>query len=185
MRNEVQEKLSKIWWLFLLRGILMLFFGLLFVTAPSLTLAALILFVGAYWFIHGIFSIIGIFVGASGTHWGWLLLDGVIGILAGLFVLNHPLLSGVLLPTTVVIFLGIQGIIMGIVNLFQCFRGDGARALIVGVINILFGIILLGRPLVAVSVIPIVIGVFGIAGGILLIALSFHIRGTVKELAVR
>lgn len=180
MSNEVREGLAKIWWLVLLRGILVLLLGVLLVTAPGLALAALVLFLGAYWFVHGIFSIIGIFVGASGTHWGWLLLEGIIGILAGIFVLNHPLLSAILIPTTLVIVLGIQGLIMGIINLVQGFKGDGARAVILGIINILFGIILLGRPLVAASLLPIIIGVFGIAGGIVLIVLSFRIRGAVK-----
>jgi uncharacterized membrane protein HdeD (DUF308 family) len=69
---------------------------------------------------------------------------------------------------------------MGIIDLVQGFKGDGARAVILGIINILFGIILLGRPLAAASVLPIIIGVFGIAGGIVLIALSLRIRGAVK-----
>jgi len=180
MSNTIREGISKIWWLVLLRGILVLLFGLFLVTAPGLALAALVLFLGAYWFVHGIFSIIGIFVGASGIHWGWLLLDGIIGILAGIFVVNHPLLSAILIPTTLVIVLAIQGIIMGVINLVQGFKGDGARAVILGIINILFGIILLGRPLVAASVVPIIIGVFAIAGGIVLIILAFRIRQAVK-----
>ena len=180
MGNAIREGLSKIWWLVLLRGILVLLFGLLLVTAPGLALAALVLFLGAYWFVHGIFSIIGIFVGASGTHWGWLLIEGIIGILAGLFVMNHPLFSAIFIPTTLVIVLAIQGIIMGIIDLVEGFKGDGARAVVLGIINILFGIILLGRPLAAAFVLPIVIGIFGIAGGIVLIVLSLRIRGAVK-----
>ena len=180
MKNAIREGLAKIWWLVLLRGILVLLLGLLLVTAPGSTLAALALFVGAYWFVHGIFSIIGIFLGASGIHWGWSLLEGIIGILAGLFVVNHPLFSGMLVPTTLVIVLAIQGIIMGIINLVQGFKGDGARAVILGIINILFGIILLGRPLMAAYLLPILFGIFAIAGGIVLIVLSLRIRGAVK-----
>ncbi len=182
MENEIHERLSKIWWLFLLRGILMLIFGLLFVSAPGLTLLAVVLFVGAYWFMHGILSIVGIFVGSSAAHWGWLLLDGVIGIVAGLFVLNHPLLSGALLPATLVIILGILGLVMGVTNLIQCFRGDGIKAFLVGALNLVFGVILLARPLVAASAVPFVFGVAAIIGGIWLITLSFHIHSTFKHL---
>ena len=182
MKDPVGEGLSKVWWLVLLRGILVFLLGLLLITAPGLTLAALVVFLGAYWFVHGIFSIIGIFIGASGRHWGWLLLDGIIGILAGIFVMNHPLFGAILIPTTLVIVLGIQGIIMGLINLVQGFKGDGARAVVLGIINLLFGIILLARPLVAATLLPFIFGVFGMAGGFLLIVLSLRIRGAVKEL---
>jgi len=176
MRNEIRERLAKIWWFVLLRGILMLLLGLFFVTSPDSTLATLSLFLGAYWFVQGIVSITGIFVRASGIHWGWLLLDGIIGILAGIFVMNHRMF----IPTTLVIVLAIQALMMGIINLVQGFKGDGARAVILGSINILFGIILLGHPLVAAPLLPITFGIFAIAGGIVLIALTLRIRGAVK-----
>jgi uncharacterized membrane protein HdeD (DUF308 family) len=154
----------------------MLLLGLFFVTSPDSTLATLSLFLGAYWFVQGIVSITGIFVRASGIHWGWLLLDGIIGILAGIFVMNHRMF----IPTTLVIVLAIQALMMGIINLVQGFKGDGARAVILGSINILFGIILLGHPLVAAPLLPITFGIFAIAGGIVLIALTLRIRGAVK-----
>jgi uncharacterized membrane protein HdeD (DUF308 family) len=182
MKNPTGEGFSKIWWLVLLRGILVFVLGLLFLTEPGMTLAVLVVFLGAYWFVHGIFSIIGIFVGASGRHWGWLLLDGIIGILAGIFVMNHPLFSAILIPTTLVVVLAIQGIIMGLINLVRGFKGDGARAVVLGIINLLFGVILLGRPLVAATLLPFIFGVFGMSGGILLVILSFRIRRAAKEL---
>jgi uncharacterized membrane protein HdeD (DUF308 family) len=177
MLNGLKEGLSKIWWLVLLRGIIMILFGLLLVTAPGSTMATLALILGAYWFVQGIFSIVGIFVGASCIHWGWALFDGIIGILAGIFVMNHPLLSAMLIPTTLIIVLAIQGLVMGFINLAQGFRGDGARAIITGSINILFGIVLLMKPMGAAYLVPIIIGVFGICGGIALIVLSFRIKG--------
>ena len=181
MNGAVREPLSKIWWLVLLRGSLAFLLGLSFITAPGATLAAVVLFLGAYWFVQGVFSVVAIFVGASSLPWGWLLLHGVIGMLAGVFVLNHPLLTSILVPTTVVIVLAVQGIIMGLIDLAQGFKGDGARAVSLGIINILLGVILLARPLVAASLLPILLGVLGIVGGIVLIALAFRLRGVVRK----
>jgi len=180
MRNEirarVRERLAKIWWFVLLRGILMLILGLFFVTSPGSTLATLSLLLGIYWFVQGIFSILGIFIKASDVPWGWLLFEGIIGILAGIFVINNRMF----VPTTLVIILAIQALMMGIINLVQGFQGDGSRAIILGSINILFGIILFGHPLVAASILPVIFGILAMVGGIVLIALTLRIRGAVK-----
>lgn len=176
MRNEIRErvskKLAKIWWFVLLRGVLLLLLGLFFVTSPGSTLATLSLLLGAYWFIQGIFSILGIFVKVSDVPWGWLLFEGILGIMAGIFVMNHRMF----VPATLVIILAIQALMMGIGNLVQGFQGDGTRAVILGSINILFAIILFGHPLVAASALPVIFGIFAIIGGIALIALTLRIK---------
>ncbi|UZJ37822.1 HdeD family acid-resistance protein [Prosthecochloris sp. SCSIO W1103] len=178
--NEVQTgKPSEIWWLVLLRGIVLSLFGLLLVTATGATLSTLVLFLGIYWFIHGIFSLVSIFTGRSSLHWGLLLLDGLIGIFAGVFVLNHPLFTAFLIPTTLVIMLVVFGFIMGSINLLQGIKGDGAGAIILGIINVLFALFLLSHPaLVAMfaSFLPITIGVLAIIGGVALLFNAFSMR---------
>lgn len=186
MAEETTGKLCDIWWLVLLRGIVLSLFGLLLVAAPGATLSSLVLFIGIYWFIHGIFSLISIFTGRSSLHWGWLLLDGIIGILAGVFVLNHPLFTAFLIPTTLVIILAVFGFVMGFINLLQGIKGDGAGAVILGVINVFFAIFLLSHPaMVAMfaSFLPITIGILGIIGGVWLIIKALGIRGSVSESA--
>ena len=186
MAEETTGKLCDIWWLVLLRGIVLSLFGLLLVAAPGATLSSLVLFIGIYWFIHGIFSLISIFTGRSSLHWGWLLLDGMIGILAGVFVLNHPLFTAFLIPTTLVVILAVFGFVMGFINLLQGIKGDGAGAVILGVINVFFAIFLLSHPaMVAMfaSFLPITIGILGIIGGVWLIIKALSIRGSVSESA--
>lgn len=184
MRNEIRARiratLTRIWWLILLRGVWMLLLGLFLVLSPAATLAALSLFLGAYWFVQGLCAIAGLFVKASDTFWGWLLLDGVFGVLAGILVMNHRMF----VPATLVVLLAIQAFLMGAVDLVQGFRGDGARAILLGGLNILFGILLLGHPLAAASFLSEVLGVFAILGGIALITLTLRARGTVRKCLV-
>ena len=99
IRERIREKLKKLWWYVLLRGILMLLLGLFLVLLPVETLAALSLVLGAYWFVQGICSIAGIFVKDSDSFWAWLLLDGIIGVLAGIFVMNYRMF----VPTTLAV----------------------------------------------------------------------------------
>ena len=54
--------------------------------------------------------------------WIWSLLTGIVGILAGLFVLRHPLVAALTVPTLIVIILGVQGLIMGILEIISGFK---------------------------------------------------------------
>ena len=167
---------SKYWWLVLLQGIAVLILGILLITNPAVTVATLVIFLGIYWLIDGVFSLIRIFVGHSDIHWGWLLARGILGILAGLYVVQHPLWATLLVPAVLVIVMGIQGIIMGTIGLVQAFKGGGWGVGILGGINIIFGLILLFNALIAATVLPFVLGIFGIVGGIIAIIQSFRIR---------
>ena len=176
MTTEIRKTTSDIWWLFLLQGIATLILGVLLVISPGMTTAVLVQFLGVYWLVSGIFSIVGIFVGDREIHWGWLLLSGVLGILAGIAVLKHPLLSTILLPTMLVYLIAIEGIVMGVVSLIEAFKGGGWGAGIWGVVSIIFGVILFGSPLLSAVALSIVMGSFGVVGGIVLIVISFRMR---------
>jgi uncharacterized membrane protein HdeD (DUF308 family) len=101
---------------------------------------------------------------------------GILGILAGLVIMRHPLWSSFLVPTVAVIVLGIQGLIMGVVRLIQAFQGEGWGAGILGVLSILFGIVLLANPFIAGLTLPWVLGIFGIVGGIFAIIAAFRLK---------
>jgi len=178
MTTEIRKTASDIWWLFLLQGIATLILGVLLVISPGMTTAVLVQFLGVYWLVSGIFSIVGIFVGDREIHWGWLLLSGVLGILAGIAVLKHPLLSTILLPTILVYLIAIEGIVMGVVNLIEAFKGGGWGTGIWGVVSIIFGVILFGSPLLSAVALSVVMGAFGVVGGIALIVISFRMRSS-------
>ncbi|MFO7663784.1 MAG: DUF308 domain-containing protein [Chloroflexota bacterium] len=82
------------------------------------------------------------------------------------------------LGLALVIILGIQGIIMGIVNLIEAFQGAGWGVGLLGVVNIILGIILLANTMIAVAILPWILGVFAIVGGIAAIVMAFRLRTT-------
>jgi uncharacterized membrane protein HdeD (DUF308 family) len=134
----------------------------------------LVQFLGIYWLVGGIFQIIAMFL--DSTAWGWKLFMGILGILAGISVLNHPLWSTFLVPTVLVVILGIQGLVSGIIGLFMAFKGAGWGAGILAGISVLFGILLLTSPLVAALALPWVFGIFAVAGGIAGIIAAFQMK---------
>ena len=89
---------SDIWWVFLLQGFAGIIIGLMLITEPGATLVALTTVLGFYWLITGVLALVQVFVDRA-TPWVWSLLAGLVGILAGLFVLRHPLVAALTVPT--------------------------------------------------------------------------------------
>ncbi len=159
---------SDIWWVFLLQGIAALLFGFLLITQPGTTLVALVL-------IMGVLEVVRVFVDRS-VPWYWSLLIGVLGIAAGVIVLRHPMFAAVLLPTTIVLYLGIIGLIIGAIEIVGALTGGGIGSFALGVINILIGLILLGAPMAAALAVPFVFGVLLLIEGVALIIWAFRVR---------
>lgn len=168
------------WWHLLLEGIIALIIGLLLVSFPGETTVVLAQLLGLYWLVTGILSLVSLFVDRS--QWGWKLFAGILGILAGIVVVRHPLWSAFLVPFTIVIILGVQAIIQGIVELILAFQGGGWSAALLGVINIIFGIFILSAPLIATAVFPVVLGIVAIILGLLAIFGSFRAREQEEQL---
>src|SRR5437762_14336776 len=93
---------SSIWWVFLFQGFAGVMLGLMLVTQPGATIVALTTFLGFYWLITGLLGLVQVFVDRS-TPWLWSLLSGIVGIIAGLFVLRHPLVAALTVPNILVI----------------------------------------------------------------------------------
>jgi uncharacterized membrane protein HdeD (DUF308 family) len=100
----------------------------------------------------------------------------VLGILAGVLVLRHPLWSGALVPTVLVFYIGFLSIFQGGIAIFLAFRGGGWGAGVLGVLGILFGFILVINPLVGVAALPFVLGIFMLVGGVVAVVQAFRMR---------
>ena len=132
-------------------------------------------FLGFYWLITGVLSLVQMFVDRS-IPWIWSLLSGILGIAAGILVLRHPLLAAVTVPTIIVIVLGVEALIMGFVNLIAGFKGGGVASFLFGVVNILIGLLLLSSPATTALAVPFVFGLILLVQGVSLIFWAFRVR---------
>lgn len=164
------------WWAILIQGIFAIVIGILLLTNPAATTKALVQFLGIYWLVAGIFSLVGMFI--DSTMWGWKLFAGIVGILAGITILDHPIWSTILVPAVLVLFIGISGLIIGTVGLIAAFQGAGWGPGILGILSIIFAIIVLASPYIAALYLPWVLGIFGIIGGSVAVFHSFKQRST-------
>jgi LPXTG-motif cell wall-anchored protein len=164
------------WWIVLVEGIFALIFGIFLITDPTATSVFLVTVLGFYWLIRGIFSIVEIFIPNTGTHWGWLLFMGILGIIAGMVVLRHPAYATVFVGTFLIVFLAVDGLIMGIMGLIRAFTGGGWGPGILGILTIIIAIFLFANLYTAIQALPLIIGAILIVGGIVAIFFSFRIR---------
>jgi len=167
---------SNIWWVFLLQGLAGILLGVMLITAPGATLVVLSTFLGFYWLITGVLALVRVFADRS-VPWLWSLLVGIVGILAGIFVVRHPLLAALTVPTALVIILGVQGLVMGVLEIIGGLKGGGLGSFVLGVINVLVGLLLLGSPVAAALAVPVVFGVLLLVQGVGLIIWAFRVRG--------
>jgi uncharacterized membrane protein HdeD (DUF308 family) len=129
---------------------------------------------GLYLFVAGIFRIVGIFLDSS--SWGWRLLSGVLSILAGLLVLDHPLWSALMVPTVLVFIVGFLSILQGAAGLVVAFQGGGWSVGTLAVLGILFGLLLVIYPVIGVATLPFVLGFFMLVGGIGAVVQALRMR---------
>ena len=173
--------LSRNWWLVALRGLAAIVFGVLAFVWPAITLWALVLLFGAYMLVDGVFAIVAA-VRAAGreARWWLLLIEGVLGVLAGLVAAFWPGLTALALLYFIAAWAIVSGIleIAGAIRLRREIEGEWALGLS-GALSLLFGVLLVVIPAPA-GLLSLVwlIGAYALAFGVLLLVLAFRLRGT-------
>lgn len=168
------EKAPIPWWLLLVEGIAAVIVGVLLLMNPAKMSVLLIQVLAIYWLLKGIVAIISIFV--DSTAWGWKLFVGIVGIIAGYVLIQHPIGGTLTVAVAFTVVLGIQGIIIGIVELIQAFQGGGWGIGILGALSVIIGIWLLANAWAAAAVLPWVLGILAIIGGIFAIIMAFKLK---------
>jgi uncharacterized membrane protein HdeD (DUF308 family) len=162
------------WWAVLIEGIALLVLGVLLLANTGETMLLLVQVLGLYWLVAGIIRIVQIFI--DSTNWGWKLVGGLVGVIAGVLVLQHPLWSPLIVARALVIVIAIQGIVFGAIEIVAAFQGGGWGIGILGAVSVLIGIVLLVNPEFALWV-PITLGIIAIGGGLIALVDAFRRRG--------
>ena len=184
-----------IWWMLLLRGVLAILFGLLVILfPPGATLLALALLFAAYSLVDGVMTIAhAVRIRRRSKRWGWLLLQGILSVLAGVVAGLFPVLAGFFGFLVVLFLIAFWSIVTGFAG-FPAAHAmtDGGRkawAYVAAAASVLFGIALaiitVVSPEGAVRSLVWVIGAYAIVAGVLLIVLAIGARTTATKLLTK
>ncbi|QEC43936.1 HdeD family acid-resistance protein [Pseudobacter ginsenosidimutans] len=169
---------SEYWWLFLLRGIFGVILGLMALFMPGVTFTTLIIFLGAYLLIDGIFSIVAA-INARKTldAWGWYLASGIFSLLVGIITFYNPFATALALLYLISFWVIVAGIIEIVIaiRLRKEIRGEGWY-IVGGLLTVIFGILILVNPIAGALTLTMIFGIYALIFGIMLIYLGIKLK---------
>jgi uncharacterized membrane protein HdeD (DUF308 family) len=170
------------WWIVLLEGIISVALGLLLLLYPFATFTALLLVLGCFWIIGGIFGLIALVAGLRvASKWWVSLIWGLLSIIAGILVLNHPFITTLVAQAVLIYVVAFMLIIGGVSAIATANQWSGQREskwgiIILALLFIILGIILLFTPFLSFYIITMLVGAFSLVFGIAMIIYSFMMR---------
>jgi uncharacterized membrane protein HdeD (DUF308 family) len=177
LTNARNAVLADNWWLVALRGLLAILFGIAAFAMPAATMLALVIFFAAYALVDGVLNIVLAVRGArKGERWGWLLVNGLLGIAVGVMAMLWPgitVLAFVFMVAAWSLLSG--GLMLGAAIGLKVNHG---RWLLVlgGILSMLYGVLLFATPLIGALVLTWWIGAQALVFGVILIVLAFRLR---------
>ncbi len=168
LMEETIKDLTKGWWIFILRGILAIIFGVLVVAWPNAGIYTLVVLFGAFVLVEGISLLaFGATYKGQGISRGWAIFSGILSIVVGIITFVWPNITAVAL----LLVIAIWALFAGIAQLAFAFiipAGAGNKILLGlgGAFSIAFAIFLMARPNLGALAVVWIIGLFAVMIGI-------------------
>jgi len=172
------RSLSQNWWLVVLRGVLAILFGILAFVWPGVTWLTLIVMFGVYAIVDGIIAIVsGLSRSQETPRWWTFLIEGLLGIGAGIVALVWPEVTSLVL----IYLIAGWAIITGILEIAAAIRlrneiSNEWMLGLGGLVSIGLGILLFFQPAAGGLAIIWTIAAYALIFGVLLVILGFRLR---------
>lgn len=176
-KKEAEALLTPSWSSLLFRGIASLIFGIAALGWPGITLGALTLLFGAYAFADGVIALIVAIQRGPRPHRWLLVLDGILGIGAGIATLLWPGLTLLML----ILLMGARFTVMGALEIGAAIamrhelKSPWLYGL-AGVASIILGLLTFLMPGLSALVLVTMLGVYGLVFGVALIVQAIRAR---------
>jgi len=170
------------WWVVLLRGLFAILFGILAYCWPGLTALILVTIWGAYALVDGI---VGVVAGIRGK-WTSLVVIGLLGIAAGIVAFLWPGLTAITLLWVIAFWAIAAGVmqIAAAIRLRKEVQGEWLWILS-GVLTVALGVLFFLYPGAGILSVTWLVASLAIVWGILLVVLSFKLKGLKGKLAAQ
>ena len=152
--------------------------GIFALARPNITLLALITLFGVYAMADGLFAVVAALRGVrTNDKWGWMLIEGIVGVAIGVYVLINPGIGALALTWLVAAWALITG-------LLEIFAGAGIRRIVsgewllflAGALSVVLAIIIFANPGIGMALLVAWVGAYAIISGIVLLGVAFRVR---------
>ena len=174
----MRDLLTKVWWTFILRGVLIGVFAVLALASPGVTVAALIFWIAIFLVAEGVFVFLAAIMGWKDGEDKWLsVVEGALNVILGVFMLGSPEVT----IFFAVFYLGIWSLMSGVTRIAMAIQlrkeieGEFWIALS-GIISIMFGMLIISNPGVGAATLMRMLGLFALLASIILIVFGFKMK---------
>jgi len=172
------QLLARNWWLFLLRGIAAIAFGVLSLVWPGLSLVTLVILFGAYALVDGVFALAAGILGRGGAQlrW-WLVFVGLLGVAVGAATMLWPGLTALTLLYFIAGWIVATGLlqIIGAIELRKTIANEW-WLILDGALSVLIGVLFFVLPGAGALALIWLIAGFAILFGVLMVGFAFKVR---------
>jgi uncharacterized membrane protein HdeD (DUF308 family) len=182
--GRVAAVLRSVWWLPVLRGVLLLVLGLLMLVEPLGTLVALVWVYGVFAIVDGVVVLAQALLVRSRPGFGWWVAEALVGVGFGVLIMAWPNVTALVLFYLLalwVLVLGVTAVIVAVIQ-FRARDLSWAGTLVFGLVAFLFGLLLALQPQDSVDVIATVFGLFAFVGGVVMVVAGFATRSFGRQL---
>lgn len=177
---DIKDWMSLSWQMLVTRGVLAVLFGLVAVFWPITTVLALAVLWGIWALVDGISSISQAFTPEGKEGRIWLILMGVIALVAAFFAITSPGLAAVALTWV----LGIWLIVRAGFEAFGAFSSSRVAPrwllLIGAAVSLVLGILFVANPGRSVIAVTEVLGILALVWGIVFVVVGVAMRGDLR-----
>jgi uncharacterized membrane protein HdeD (DUF308 family) len=181
--EQMIRTLTRNWWIFIIRGLFAIIFGVLALMWPELTLFALVWLFGAYVLADGVFQVYSAISRREDfDRWWLILLEGLFGIVFGVLTFAWPGITGLVLLILIAAWAFITGMleISAAIQLRKEIENEWLLAFS-GVISIVLGVLMMIWPAASAVALAFMIGIYAILFGATLILLGFRLKNMNPE----
>ena len=169
--------------MFLFRGLAAVLFGALTLAWPGISLTVLVLLFGIFAVVSGITAMVAALRSREEQHWGVLLFEGILGVLAGSVALAWPGITALAFLFLIAGWALLTGVLEMVAPLtFPMSFGRGLLSVLSGTVSIVFGVLIAAQPAAGLLAVAWLIGVYAIITGIMHIVVYFEARSAAHSL---
>jgi uncharacterized membrane protein HdeD (DUF308 family) len=175
--------LAQNWWLFTLRGVLGILFGLVALIFPGPTILSLVIFFSAYMLVDGVFGIISAVraIRRKEDRWGLLIFEGLLNIAVGIAAFLWPGLTVIAFIWLIAAWAIVTGGLMTAAG-FRLNIDHGRWWMVLGgLLSLAYGVLLIITPLIGAIVLTWWLGAYALVFGVALVIFSFKLRSRQHE----